>query len=62
MKWPIGKYNGERIIGFRISFAIRALSPFEFFIPVIKWNYGEPYFIWLFFFVRFNVEYYSLLK
>jgi len=49
-RWPRGKYNGWRIEGFKISFAVHLLT--WFFRPIVKWNYGEPFFIWLCFSIR----------
>ena len=55
MKWPKGKYNGERISGFKFSFAVHLL--WWNWMPIIKFNFGEPYFIWLCFSLRGYIEY-----
>lgn len=39
LKWPRGKYNGKRIVGFKISIKIDIL----FWMLTCKWNFGEPY-------------------
>lgn len=54
-RWPRGKYNGGYIQGFRISFAVHVL--WWKWKPVIKWNFGEPYFIWLIFSIRGYCEF-----
>lgn len=38
-KWPRGKYNGKRIVGFHLSITVDVL----FWILSCKWNFGEPY-------------------
>lgn len=53
--WPRGKYNGRRIEGFKLSIAVHVLS--WRFIPLVRWNMGEPVFIWLFLTVRGYCEY-----
>lgn len=50
VRWPKGKYNGQRIDGFKLSFHLHIL--WWNWKPVFKLNYGEPYFIWLCFSVR----------
>lgn len=38
MKWPKGKYNGKRIVGFSIKFTIDITYwNFKFY-----WNFGQP--------------------
>lgn len=55
MKWPRGKYNGRRIEGFKISFAVHVLT--WYWKPAFNTKYGEPYFIWLCFTFRAYPEY-----
>lgn len=55
MKWPRGKYNGHKIQGFSFVFRLRVLR--WVFIPKFDWNFGEPYFLWLCFQIRFETEY-----
>lgn len=55
-RWPRGKYNGEKIEGFKISLSLRFFTWAQI-IPSYSWNYGEPYFIWLCFCVRGYLEY-----
>ena len=50
MRWPRGKYNGRRITGFRVSFEFSVIP--IFWRPRISWNFGEPYIIWLVFYLR----------
>lgn len=57
MKWPRGRYNGQRIEGFKVSFSLRVLSLREFIRPHIAWNFGEPCIIWLFFAIRAKLEF-----
>lgn len=33
MKWPVGKYNGQRIEGWEIKFQLRLLTPWSFCLP-----------------------------
>jgi hypothetical protein len=53
--WPRGKYNGMRIEGVKLTFAIHVLA--WLWMPLLRWNFGEPVFIWLCFTVRGYVEY-----
>jgi len=39
LKWPKGRYNGKKIVGFKISIKIDIL----FWALTYKWNFGEPY-------------------
>ena len=55
MKWPTGKWNGERISGFKFSITINILR--WRFVPRIGWNFAEPYFMWLPVTVRLYAEY-----
>jgi hypothetical protein len=55
ISWPRGKYNGRKIEGFKITFAIHILA--WRLIPLLLWNFGEPVFIWLCFTVRGYIEY-----
>jgi len=55
MKWPRGKYNGQRIEGFKFSFAMHLLR--WHWKPIFCRNFGEPYFIWLAFTLRFYAAY-----
>lgn len=55
MRWPRGKYNGQRIEGFKVSFCLHLLN--WFWKPEISSNWGEPYFIWLCISIRLYVQY-----
>ena len=55
MRWPRGRYNGQRITGFRISFEVNV--DWMWWKPRISWNFGEPHFIWLIFYVRLYAKY-----
>lgn len=55
MQWPRGKYNGQRIGGFRVQIIINIL--YWWWRPRWSWNFGEPYFLWLFLGVRANREF-----
>lgn len=55
MKWPRGKYNGQRIVGFRISLTVNVEHPF--WLPRLSRNHGEPYLLWLIFHIRARTEY-----
>jgi len=53
--FPIGKYNGRPIDGFEISFRIHLL--WWEWKPILKYNFGEPYFIWLCFSIRAKLSF-----
>ena len=55
INWPVGKYNGQKIEGIKISLAIHILN--WRLIPLLRYNFGEPVFIWLCITVRVYVEY-----
>lgn len=55
MRWPKGKYNGDRIDGFKISLTIHLLH--WFWMPKFYWNFGEPCFACLFFTIRGKTNY-----
>jgi len=55
VKWPRGKYNGQRIEGFMVSFSVRLLA--WRWVPLFRWNFGQPLAMWLCFTVRFYAEY-----
>ncbi len=38
MRWPRGKYNGWRIVGFEIMFRV----DLSFWMLSAGWNFGEP--------------------
>ena len=40
MKWPRGKYNGQKIVGIEFKFKV----DITFWRLLLKWNFGEPYF------------------
>lgn len=45
MRWPTGKYNGCRIAGFSVSLR---LNVFHWtWRPIVQWNHGNPYALWL---------------
>lgn len=50
MRWPRGRYNGRRIDGFQVTFHMHLL--WVRWLPRLSWNYGEPYFLWLWFTLR----------
>lgn len=50
-----GKYNGRKIVGFRLT--IRFRYDGVRIKPRLKWNYGEPYFFWLGFYINYSSEY-----
>ena len=54
-RWPRGKYNNQRIEGFGIKFQLRVFS--WYWKPRIHWKYGEYYFLWLCFALRYETEY-----
>lgn len=39
MKWPIGRYNGQKIVGFLVKFKLVV----DFWSLCAGWNFGEPY-------------------
>lgn len=57
-RWPRGKYNGRRITGLKISITWR--TDFWDWIPVAKWNYGQPFFYWLGLNLRAEATYHHL--
>lgn len=55
--WPRGKYNGNYIQGFEFKFQLHFL--WWKWKPIFRWNFGEPFFIWLCFSFRFYLEFMS---
>ncbi|WP_299733913.1 hypothetical protein [uncultured Endozoicomonas sp.] len=55
LRWPRGRYNGQKIGGFKISFEVNVLS--WDWKPIFHWKFGYHYFIWLCFTVRFETSY-----
>lgn len=54
MRWPRGRYNGLRIDGFEVTFRLHLLwCPWR---PKASWNYGQPYFHWLWFTFRVQLS------
>lgn len=45
MRWPRGKYNGARIAGF--SVALRLNVSYWTWRPILRWDFGQPYALWL---------------
>lgn len=43
--WPRGRYNGQRIEGLKLSLTLHVLDWRAF--PLLRWNRGEPFLIWL---------------
>jgi hypothetical protein len=39
MRWPRGRYNGKRIIGFAVHVRVRVTH----WWLAAEWNYGNPY-------------------
>ena len=39
MKWPRGKYNGRRIVGFRVNIRVTV----DFWSFRYSWNFGMPF-------------------
>jgi hypothetical protein len=60
MSWPRGKYNGRPIEGFLVSFSVHLL--WWQWKPLLRWNFGEPYFIWLCFSWRAKAEYHERIE
>lgn len=58
LKWPRGKYNGRRITGFGVD--ARLDVALWLWKPRASWNWGQPYFRWLFFIIRLNPVYHYL--
>lgn len=50
MKWPRGRWNGQKTDGFLVSFKVHVL--WWIWRPLWSWNFGMPYFIWLCFSLR----------
>jgi len=55
VRWPRGKYNRQRITGFTVSFEMNV--DYIFWKPLLRWNFGQPYFIWLIFYFRAKAQY-----
>lgn len=55
MNWPKGKYNGQRIDGFKVSVTVHLL--YWAWRPLCRWSFGEPYLIWLCFTLRAKASY-----
>lgn len=55
MRWPRGKYNGKRIVGFSVK--VRFIITSFYIKPQYSWNFGEPYICWLGFFINTGGEY-----
>ena len=53
MRWPRGKYNGQRIVGIRVFFVINL----RHWILSASWNFGEPYIFCGPFAIRVHCEY-----
>jgi hypothetical protein len=53
--FPKGKYNGEIIDGFKISFHLHLLR--WYFMPKFGGNGGQPFVMWLCFTIRFEESY-----
>lgn len=58
MKWPTGRYNGRKIDGFYVSFCLHLLD--WQWRPLWRWNFGEPYFLWLCFTWRARLSFNDL--
>ena len=41
IRWPRGRYNGDRIDGFKVS--LRLHLSYWWWRPRIAWNHGAPY-------------------
>ena len=54
MKWPKGKYNGQRIAGFEIKFSIYLFR--WYFIPKFYWRFYKS-FHWLCFHIYISNTY-----
>ena len=52
LRWPRGKYNGRRITG--LSVKVRFDVAMFQWKPRASWDFGTPYFAWLF--VIMNIE------
>lgn len=61
MKWPRGKYNGQKIVGFEVSLRSRIIGwrdwGIRFWIPDITTCTGDFRVIWLFWNLRLSWEY-----
>jgi hypothetical protein len=45
LRWPRGRYNGDRIDGLEARASVHLL--WWRWFPILKWNFGAPYFHWL---------------
>lgn len=55
LRWPRGRYNGQRIQGFKVSVAVHVLD--WVWRPRLGWNFGQPYVRWLCVTIRGETEY-----
>ena len=55
IKWPKGKYNGQRVEGFQITFVLHLL--YWKWVPILYCKFGLFYTVWLCFTVRCQTEY-----
>lgn len=55
IRWPRGKYNGRRIVGFSVKFRVNLTMWRP--LPLMRWNFGELMAAWLCFVVHCGVEY-----
>lgn len=57
--WIAGRYNGEPIVGFetRLILDFGQLRIPRFWLPLMRWKFGNYFVIWLCFQVRFDVRY-----
>lgn len=57
--WPVGRYNGEPIVGFKLAaiIDIGQLRIPRFYLPAASMNHGQPYLIWLCFQIRAEARY-----
>lgn len=54
-KWPRGKHNGQRIVGFAVKLIVEV--DYVCWLPRASWNFGNPYLIWLIFNLRAEARY-----
>ena len=55
LRWPRGRYNGDRIDGFKVSLRLHLL--WWHWRPLFSWRLGTHCFIWLCFTVRHETSY-----
>lgn len=57
--WLVGRWNGEPIVGCELKLVVDLgqLRSWRHYLPLLRWNFGQPYIIWLAFQIRAGARY-----